>query len=465
MADYDLIVVGGGAGGLGAARAGVRRGARTLLLAHGPLGGDCTFTGCVPSKALIEAAGRGEDFATAMKGVHRAIDTISATENDDVLTGEGVDVLHGWARFKGPGRLDVDGRVLSAPKVIIATGTRPAIPPIEGLADIDYLTNENVFELTEAPRSLAVLGGGPIGCELAQAFARLGTKVTVLEALDRLITKEEPEASEAVTRALEGDGVGVRVGDKVISVESRDPKGTVVLRLESGETVEADRLLVAVGRRAVTDDLGLESAGVETVRGFVKTDDYLATTGKGVWAVGDVAGKLQFTHAADEMGRIAAGNALSRLRRRRFQAHWIPWVTFTDPEVAHIGVTETEAATRGGMVAYLPMTEVDRAVAAGQTEGFVKLISGPRKLGRNLGGGQIIGATIVTGRAGELIGEAALAMRTHMFTGRLAQTVHPYPSWSAALQKAAGQFFVEVEGRRAQPAKDVTNRSTHPVGG
>ncbi|HVA42668.1 MAG TPA: FAD-dependent oxidoreductase [Acidimicrobiales bacterium] len=452
MADYDLIVVGGGAGGLAAARAGVRRRARTLLVQQGPLGGDCTFTGCVPSKALIEAAGQGKDFASAMAALHRTIDTIAASEDDAVLSREGVEVLHGWARFHGPGELDVDGSRIRAPRVILATGTRPALPPIPGLEGIDYLTNENVFELNERPRSLAVLGGGPIGCELAQAFARLGTQVSVLEATERLITKEEPEASDVVASALRGDGVDVRLGQKVVSVTPREAKGAVGLTLGSGEMLEADRLLVAVGRSALSEDLNLASAGVQTECGFIKTDDHLATTAKGIWAVGDVAGRLQFTHAADEMGRIAAANALSRLPQRRFQAGRIPWVTFTRPEVARIGVTEAEAAAQGGMVAYLPMTEVDRAIAAGQTEGFVKLIAGPRRLGGRIGGGRLIGATVVASRGGELIGEAALAMRTHMLVARLAQTVHPYPTWSIALQAAAAQFFMEIGGRRAHPA-------------
>ena len=453
MKDFDLIVVGGGAGGLGAARAAARRRARTLLIQRGPLGGDCTFTGCVPSKALIESVAEGKDFLAAMVAVRCAVETIAATETDEVLAREGVDVLHGWASFCGPRRLEVDGAVLTAPRVIIATGTGPAVPPIDGLGEIDYLTNENVFELASLPRSLGVLGGGPIGCELAQAFARLGTHVTVLEALERVLPREEPEASGVVHQALVAAGVTVEVGQKVVGVAAREPKGAVSIRLESGGTVDADRLLVAVGRRSATDGLGLEMAGVETERGYVKTDDRLATTAQGVWAVGDVAGKLAFTHAADEMGRIAAANALSRLPSRRFRTSWIPWVTFTDPEVARIGMTEAEAAGHGGMVAYLPMTEVDRAVAAGKTEGFVKLIAGSRPLTRRLGGGRVLGATVVAARGGELIGEVALAMRTRMFTGRLAQTVHPYPTWSMALQKAAAQFFFEIEGRRARPAR------------
>jgi len=210
-----------------------------------------------------------------------------------------------------------------------------------------------------------------------------------------------------------------------------------------------------VGRRAATDGLGLEEAGVERERGFIVTDDHLATTAAGVWAVGDAAGKLQFTHAADEMGRIAAGNALARRPPRRFHPEWIPWVTFTDPEVARVGMTEAEGAERGARVAYLPMSEVDRAVAAGATDGFVKLVAGPRRVLGHAAGGRLLGATVVAGRGGELIAEAALAIRTRMFTARLAQAVHAYPTWSAAMWQAAAQFFVDAGGRRARPAQKL----------
>ena len=451
--DYDLIVIGGGAGGMAAARAAVRTGARTLLVQHGRIGGDCTFTGCVPSKALIEAAARGSSFADAMVAVRHAVEAIARTEDDAVFTAEGVEVLHGWATFRSPRELDVDGRRLQAGRFVIATGAVPAVPPIEGFGDLDLLTNENVFELDSRPQSLAVLGGGAAGCELAQAFSRLGTRVTVIEALERLLPVEEPEASATLAGAFRDQGIEVRVGQKVLRVEPVDQKGAARLCLAGGDPVVVDRVLVAAGRRAATEGLGLEAAGVETEDGFVKTDDRLATTTRGIWAVGDVAGRLQFTHAADEMGRIAAANALSGRRRRRFDPSRIPWVTYTAPEVGRVGLTEAQAAERGARVAELPMSEVDRAVAAGETRGFIKLIAGPRPVLRNLGGGQVLGATVVASRGGELIHEAALAMRTHMFTGRLAQTVHAYPTWSSAVQKAAAQFFFEIEGRRARPAQ------------
>lgn len=387
-----------------------------------------------------------------MLAVRAAVETVAASEDEAVLAKEGVEVLHGWASFRSPREVDVDGSVVRPRRVIVATGAGPAVPPVPGLESLDYMTNENVFELEAAPESLAVLGGGAIGCELAQAFGRLGVRVSLLEGLDRLLPREEPEASEVITFVLGREGVDVRTGSNVARVEPLGPKGAARLHLEGGGIVEADRVLVAVGRRAATDGLGLERAGVETERGFIVTDDLLATTAKGIWAVGDVAGKLQFTHAANEMGRIAAGNALSRLPPRRFRPERIPWVTFTDPEVARVGLSEAEAAERGGQVAYAPMVEVDRAVAADATDGFVKLLAGPRRVLGNTAGGRLLGATVVAARGGEVIAEAALALRTKMFTARLAQTAHAYPTWSTALWQAAAQFFIDVDGRRALPA-------------
>jgi pyruvate/2-oxoglutarate dehydrogenase complex dihydrolipoamide dehydrogenase (E3) component len=453
--EYDLIVIGGGPGGMAAVRAAARAGVRPLIVQLGPIGGDCTFTGCVPSKTLIEAAARGASFDEATVAVRHAVESIAAGEDDDVFRREGVDVVHGWASFRSPHEIDVDGTVVRSRRFVIATGTQPAVPPVDGLDGVDYLTNESVFELADLPASLAVLGGGAVGCELAQAFRRFGAHVTVVEALDRLLAREEPEASAVVAEAFTTEGIHLRVGQKLRRVEPLEAKGAVRLHLENGGTTTADRLLVAVGRRGASADLGLEAAGVATEGGFVRVDARLATTAPGIWAAGDVTGMLQFTHAADEMGRVAVANALSRRSRRRFNVSAIPWVTFTSPELARVGMTEAEAAAHGARVAFLPMTEVDRAVTSGRTRGFVKLIAGPRRLVGNAGGGRILGATIVAERGGELIHEAALAMETNMFTGRLAQAVHAYPTWSTAIRQAAAQFFMEIDGRRARPAQPV----------
>lgn len=455
MTRYDIVVVGGGAGGLTAAREANRRGARTLLVSDGPLGGDCTHTGCVPSKALLDAAAHGRSFAEAMAAVHQRIDEIAATEDADTLAGEGIDVLAGRARLTEDRNVEIGGRRIEARNVILATGARPAAPPINGLRDVPHLTNETVFDMESAPGRLAVLGGGAIGVELAQAFRGLGIEVTVVEAQPRLLPVEEPEASAVIGEQFRARGIDVRTSARVERVE-RTETGDTRLRLDDSTTVDADRLLVATGRVPVTDGLGVEDAGVETdERGYIRTDESLATTAPGIWAIGDVTGRMPFTHAAGRMAFVAVGNALSKvpLRKGRFDPRPIPWVTFTAPEVARVGMTEREAAEHRGRVAYLPLSDVDRGVITGETVGFVKLIAGPRPLLRNLGGGQLLGATIVAPTGGELIGQVSLAMRTRMFTGRLAQTTQAYPTWSMAIQETAAQFFMTQRGHAARDAR------------
>lgn len=303
-----------------------------------------------------------------------------------------------------------------------------------------------MFDLTEAPGSLTVLGGGAVGCELAQAFARLGVKVTIIEAQQRVLPAFDPEGSAVLADALSKDGVRLRTGTTVRAAAVDGEQ--VMLDLDTGETVRADRLLVATGRRPDTQDLGLDSAGVRTdEQGFVLVDQHMATDADRISAAGDVTGLFPHTHGAYAMGRIAITAGLRRTRRPAFDPGAIPVVVFTDPEVAVVGAAEHDLAGTSAKVAYLPTTEVDRAITTGDTRGFVKLLAGPRRLLGSAGGGRVLGATIVAERAGEMIHEPALAMRTGMFTGRLAQTVHAYPSWSLAIQQAAAQFVGGHGGR------------------
>ncbi|TDC83192.1 FAD-dependent oxidoreductase [Actinomadura sp. 7K507] len=447
--DHDLVVIGGGAAGLAAARTGAGLGARTLLVADGPIGGDCTFTGCVPSKTLIEYAGQGASFTEALTAVRDAIETIAATETAEVLRGEGIEVLSGRAVFRSRDEIRVGERELRAGSCVIATGARPAVPPVPGLAGLPYLTSETVFDLEEPPRSLAVLGGGTTGCELAQAFGRLGVQVTIVEADDRLLPQADPDASGVIAAVFAREGITVRSGTPAVAADAAS--GGIRLKLSGGGLVEAEKLLVAVGRTPVTDGLGLDAAGVGTGEtGHVITDRHMATTAAGVYAAGDVTGRLQLTHAAYAMGRIAAHNALGGRRKAGYRDDATPRVVFTDPEVAQVGLTETEAAELDARVAFMPMSDLDRAVTAGRTDGFVRLVAGPRRLLGHRGGGRVLGATIVAARAGEMIHEPALAMRTGMFTGRLAQTVHAYPTWSIAVQQTAAQFFGSYGGRTAR---------------
>lgn len=459
----DLAVIGGGAAGLAAARAGRRRGARVALVSSGPLGGDCTFYGCVPSKTLIESARQGLDFASATSRVHATVNRIAVTENAEALGREGIQVIGAPARLAGAGRLDIAGSRLDYRRLVIATGSVPVIPPIDGIGEVGSLTNETVFDLPIQPASLLVIGGGPIGVELGQAFARLGTAVTIVEAADRLLSREEPEASAVIEAALGANGADIRTGRQVTSLTGSP--GDVTARLDDGTTIGVAQVLVAVGRRPLMDDLDPERAGVRLDgRGHIVTDAYLRTTARGIYAAGDVTGRALFTHAADEMGRIAATNALSHMAWRRFHQDAIPAVTYTSPEVARVGLTEYQAAAiPGAKVAELPLSELDRAVTAGRTDGYIKLITAPRAPTGNLAGGRLIGATIVAERAGEMIAIPTLALRTGMFPARLALTVQAYPTWTLGVRQAAAQLFVETGGRRARPARRRDNRQgDHP---
>jgi pyruvate/2-oxoglutarate dehydrogenase complex dihydrolipoamide dehydrogenase (E3) component len=458
VADVDLLVVGAGAGGLAAAREGVRVGRRTVLVTEGPPGGDCTFTGCVPSKTLLAAAARGEPAAIALAQVRATVARVAATETATVLRGEGVEVREGRARFVAARAVEVAGLRLTARSTVLACGSSPRPAALSGLdtvAEDSVLTTDTVFSLDDAPPSMVVVGGGPVGCELAQAFARLGTAVTLVEAAQGLLPGEDPDVGAVLATVLSRDGVDVRVGAGATAV-APGPRGVRVSTADGGR-LDAARLLMAIGRRPAVDDLGLDAAGVaRTASGAVAVDAHLRTTAEGVWAAGDVTGLCPHTHAADEMGRLAAANA-TRRRSRRFEPGLVPRVVFTDPEVATIGLGEAAAAGRGpAWVAEVAMSEVDRAVTAGREDGFVRLVAaaprGTRRLTRGglgpVGGGRPLGATIVADRAGEMIAEIALVMRIGALTGRLAQTVHAYPTWTLAVRQAAARLALSGGGAR-----------------
>ena len=452
---HDIIVIGGGPGGIAAADAALRRGADTLVVQDGPMGGDCTFTGCVPSKTLIAAAKAGRSGDEALAAARRAVDHIAAMEDADSFRRRGAQVVVGRARFLTRHTIEVDGRRHRSDRIVIATGASPIVPPIDGLRDADPLTNETLWDVDALPSSLAVLGGGPIGIELSQALARLGVRVTVFEATAQILGREDPETARLVIESLERDGVDVRLGSRVTSVE-RGRDGTSITT-EDGGSVVAERILVAIGRRPVTDGLGIANAGVRRdERGFVVTDEHLRTTAPGVYAVGDVNGRFPFTHAAHAQGLAAAGNALGPGEWRTFSDRVTPFVTFTDPEVARVGMAEAEAYEQHGdeaTVVELPMSAVDRAITEGRTEGFVKLLAVPgRFLGTKIGG-QLIGATIVAPHAGEMIHEVSLAMKLRLPPAAIASATHAYPTWGVALQQAASGFFMDLEHGTTRPAR------------
>lgn len=449
---YDMVVLGGGAGGMAAARTAVRLHRRVALVQDGPIGGDCTFTGCVPSKSFIEAIRRGRGVADALGWAREVVSRIAETESAEVLRAEGIDVVEGNGVLEGAESVRVGEVQLEARRIVVATGSAPAIPAIPGLADIPYLTNETFFDLIDAPASLGVLGAGPVGCELSQALASAGVRVVLLESADRVLPREEPTASAVILRALRASGVEVHLG---ITVDALERVGNGRVSISYGDSVvEVDRLLLASGRYPRTAGIGLEAAGVALDRrGYITVDPYLRTSTRGVFAVGDVTGSLALTHVADEMGRIAARNALLPFVRRSFDAGRIPWVTFTQPELARIGILETEGALRGDRIATVELSHVDRAIAADRMDGFVTLIAGRRRIIGRLGGGRVVGATVVADRAGEMVNEIAVAVTTRMFVGRLAQTVHAYPTWSNPIRAAAAQFYFEIDGRRAVPCR------------
>jgi pyruvate/2-oxoglutarate dehydrogenase complex dihydrolipoamide dehydrogenase (E3) component len=392
-----------------------------------------------------------------MAKVRATIDKVAATETADVLRSEGIDVIEGRARLAGEDHVDVGSRLVGYRRLVLATGAGPALPDIPGLSGTVVLTNQNIFDLAAQPRSLLVIGGGPIGVELAQAFARLGTDVTIVEARSRLLPREEPEASTHVAAALGVDGVQIHSG-RTISAFATTSDGTQA-ELDDGTVVAVASVLLAVGRQADTSELGLAERGVVTDQhGYITTDNRMQTNIAGIYAAGDVTGRAAYTHAADEMGRIAAINALSRVPYRRFRHDCIPAVTFTDPEVARVGLTEAAAAITvpRARVAYVPLDEIDRAVTSGRTDGYIKLIAGPRRTTGALGGGRVLGATVVASHAGEMISVPTLAMRNGMYPARLALTVQAYPTWSLGIRQAAAQFFVETEGRRSRPAQRAT---------
>ena len=419
---WDVLVVGCGTAGLVAAKTAARMGAHVLVVESERLGGDCLFTGCVPSKTLLASARAGLGFEAAMKRVRGAVTAIAPDDDQASLEAAGAVVRPGVVRFTGPGEAEVSGVPVRFLQAVIATGASPSLPPIEGLADADRLTSDTVWDLDELPQRLTVLGGGPIGCELSQAFAGLGAQVTLVEAADRLIGSEDPEASRVVLEALRAGGVDVRLG----AVAAAASAGSVTL--DDGSTIGHDRVLVAVGRRPRTADLGLDRVGVEVdERGFVRVDDSLRTTNPRILAAGDLTGHPQFTHVAGVHGSTAGSNAALGLRRGVSEV--VPRVTYTHPEVAAVGAsTDTDAQPKGWRTLTHQHGDVDRAVAEGETQGFTRLVVDKR--------GRVKGGTIVGPRAGESLGEISLAVSQGLKLTAIAGMTHPYPTWNDGIWSA-----------------------------
>ncbi len=450
---YNLVVIGAGTAGLVAAAGAAALGARVALVERRLMGGDCLNVGCVPSKALLRAARAaadvraasafgvrvlGEvtvDFAQVMARMRRLRARIAPHDSAQRFAGLGVDVFIGEGRFTGADRLEVDGKVLRFSRAVIATGGRAAELPVPGLRDAGYLTNETVFSLERLPRRLAVIGAGPIGCELAQAFARFGSEVYLIEALHGVLPREDRDAAAIVHRALEREGIRILCCGKQLRVErAAERKRLTVDSHGRGYDVTVDEILVAGGRRPNVEGLGLEAAGVAYDAKGVQVDDRLRTTNRRIYAAGDVCSRYQFTHVADALARIVIQNALF-FGRAKASALVVPWCTYTDPEVAHVGLGPETAQERGIEVdTYeVPFGEVDRAVLDGEEEGLLKVYTRRRT-------DKILGATMVARHAGDMISEITLAIAARAGLGTLSRTIHPYPTQAEAVKKAGDAY-------------------------
>ncbi|HEU5006849.1 MAG TPA: FAD-dependent oxidoreductase [Jatrophihabitantaceae bacterium] len=459
---WDLLVIGGGTAGIVAAKTAAGFGASVLLVERDRTGGECLWTGCVPSKALLAAAavaadarraaefgvqvdGVRVDFAAVMGHVKAAIAAIEPHDSTETLTAAGVRVSRGTARFTQPDRVDIDGRPVRFRQAVIATGSEPLLPPVTGLADADPLTSDSVWELPALPARLVVLGGASIGCELGQAFARLGSQVSVIEAAPRLLPREDPDVAAAISASLGRDGVAVITGATVTAVHrTSGADGTGEVHLAGGQRIGFDRLLIAVGRRPRSYDLGLDAAGVEVdERSYVRVDRMLRSTNRRIWAAGDVTGHPQFTHTAGVHASLAASNAVLGLRRR-VELTALPRGIYTQPEAAAVGLSLADADRHGLTVRTVSHQDVDRAVTDGRTGGFTRLVLD--------GKGRVLGATVVGPRAGETLAELVLAVRRGLRARDLAGTIPAYPTygsgaWDAAIADVRARLHAPGAGR------------------
>jgi len=453
--DRNLIVIGAGSAGLVSAYIATAVRASVTLIEKHRMGGDCLNTGCVPSKALIRSAkllARTRraaeygfrhidvdfDFAGVMDRVQRVIRTIEPHDSIERYTSLGVECIQGEARIESPWSVTVNGRTLTTRNIIVATGARPFVPPIPGIEQTGYLTSDTIWKLRSLPERLVVLGGGPIGSELTQCFARFGSKVTQVEMMPRILIREDPDVSRLITEKFTAEGVDVRVNHKA-TLFRQDGNDKILVCESGGKEVEIrfDELLVAVGRKPNTEGFGLEEAGVQlSENGTVKTDKYLQTSVPGIYACGDVAGPFQFTHTGAHQAWYASVNTLFG-PFKRFKADYsvIPWATFTDPEVARVGLNETEAEEKDipCEVSIYRMDELDRAIADEEAHGFVKILTVPGK-------DRILGATIIGDHAGDLITEYILAMKQGFGLNRILGTIHIYPTLAEANKYAAGEW-------------------------
>ena len=453
--EFDIVVIGAGSGGLVVAAGGASLGAKVALIEKHKMGGDCLNYGCVPSKSLLKSAKVAHLMRTAthyglpphnpvpqiaevMERVAGVIRGIEPNDSPERFRGLGVDVIFGEGKFVAPDCLEVNGRKLTARTFVIATGSRPAVPPIPGIDTIPFLSNETVFDLREQVPSMIVIGAGPIGAEMAQAFARLGTKVTVVDVAPQMMPREDADMVQVVQTQMERDGVELFVDTAIVKVEgaAHDIRMTIRRKDGSERTLRATHLLAAAGRRANVEGLGLDAANVKVEKGKIVSDATLRTTNPHIFVCGDVAGGLQFTHLAGHHAGIVLRQAIFRMRWAKPSAH-VPWCTYTDPELARIGLSETEAKKAGAPynVYKFGFDDLDRARTESETEGFAKVITDPK--------GKILGAAIVGPHAGEVIAEYVLAVNKGMKLNDLAGIIHIYPTFAEINKRVADQRLKE----------------------
>ncbi|SDW80119.1 Pyruvate/2-oxoglutarate dehydrogenase complex, dihydrolipoamide dehydrogenase (E3) component [Ruegeria halocynthiae] len=444
----DILVIGAGSGGLSVAAGASQMGADVVLLEGHKMGGDCLNFGCVPSKALLASgkAAYGQahvsaygvadvvpqiDYAAAKDHVHDVIAQIEPMDSQERFEGFGVKVIREYGSFVSPTQVQAGDHLITARRVVVATGSSPLVPPLPGLDQVPYYTNETIFDLRDKPEHLLIIGGGPIGMEMAQAHIRLGCKVTVIEGM-KALGKDDPEAASVVLGSLQAEGVAIHEDAMVAQI--RGNTGGVEVVTENGEIYAGSHLLLAVGRKANIDRLNLEAAGIDHTRTGIKVNESLRTTNRKVYAIGDVAGGLQFTHVAGYQAGIIIRSALFGLLTKAKTAH-IPWATYTDPELAQVGLTETQARARHGNaleIARFDYHHNDRAVADRKTKGFIKVM---------VVKGRPVGATIVGHQAGELINLWSLALANNLKMGQIAAMVSPYPTIGELNKRVAGAYF------------------------
>ncbi len=463
--DYDVIVVGGGAAGLTAAGLSASLGAKTAMIEEKKLGGDCTWYGCIPSKTLLKSAkvahtvrqaakygittdGPTVDFEAVMKRVHSVQQNVyNEADAPEIYEKMGVTVIEGQGSFADEHTITItkegmEPQTLRAKNIVIATGSRPVIPPIEGLETVPYLTNETIFSLKQQPKKLLIIGGGPIGTEMGQAFVRLGSEVTVFDFGERILSKDHPELTSILQDILTGEGIALKLNTIVKKVEKKNSSIVVTTedrRNGNSFTVEGDTLLVASGRQANIETLNLEAAGIDTHKRGIIVNESCQTSHHHIYACGDVAGGMQFTHMAEHMAKVAVSKMLTHLPMRTDGRH-VPWCTYTEPEMAHVG--ETEEVLKSKNVGYelyrFPFNKIDRAITESETEGWIRVYAAGFD-------GKIFGVDILGVHAGDLVSEFALAMRNGVTLRQMSDTIHPYPSYALGNRRAADQWYVRKQ--------------------